>query len=39
LPPLPKSDHTSIDPITELRMMRPNMEVIPVVVPPETPTA
>jgi hypothetical protein len=29
--PLDAADHTSIDPITELRMMRPDAEIIPVV--------
>ncbi|MFE7744461.1 hypothetical protein [Nocardia sp. NPDC057455] len=29
--PLPKEDHTSIDPITELRMMRPDMQIVPVI--------
>lgn len=30
--PLDKSDHTSIDPITELHMMRPDMPIVGVVV-------
>lgn len=30
--PLAPTDHTSIDPLTELRMMRPDMPVITVVV-------
>ncbi|MGY1946674.1 DUF7736 domain-containing protein [Nocardia asiatica] len=29
--PLPKDDHTSIDPIAELKMMRPDMPIVPVV--------
>lgn len=31
--PLDPGDHTSIDPITELRMMRPDAEIIAVEVP------
>lgn len=33
--PLPDGDHTSIDPIAELRMMRPDVPVIGVVMPEE----
>ena len=31
--PLPPGDHTSIDPVTELRMMRPDADIIVVDVP------
>lgn len=33
--PLPPGDHTRIDPITELRMLRPDAEIITVVVDEE----
>jgi hypothetical protein len=33
--PLAAEDHTRIDPITELRAMRPDAEIIPVVAPDE----
>lgn len=33
--PLAAADHTAIDPLTELTMMRPDMQIIPVVVDPE----
>jgi hypothetical protein len=30
--PIPSEDHTSIDPISELKMMRPDMPIFPIVV-------
>lgn len=33
--PLPEGDHTRIDPITELKMMRPDAEIIAVEIPRE----
>jgi hypothetical protein len=33
--PLPPGDHTRIDPIAELRMMRPDMPIIAVELPPD----
>jgi hypothetical protein len=33
--PLPEGDHTRIDPLQELRMMRPDMPIIAIAVPEE----
>jgi hypothetical protein len=34
--PLPAKDHTSIDPLTELRMMCPEMKIVPVIIEGES---
>lgn len=35
--PLPPGDHTHIDPIAEIKMMRPDVEVVTVELPGESP--